>query len=89
MMRRALQIAEQSFGQNHPEVTTSLNNLAQLLSDTNRLSEAEPMMRHALQIYEQSFGPDHPKAATVRDNLAQLLKARGRQADNFGNRGGP
>ncbi len=56
---------------------------------TNRLTEAEPMMRRALKIDEQSFGPDHPKAATVRSNLAQLLKAKGRPADNFGNRGGP
>ena len=89
MMRRALNIDEQSFGQDHPNVARDLNNLAQLLTDTNRLSEAEPMMRRALKIYEQSFGPDHPKGATVRSNLTKLLKAKGRPADNFGNRGGP
>ncbi|MGA2028047.1 MAG: tetratricopeptide repeat protein, partial [Syntrophobacteraceae bacterium] len=77
------------FGQDHPKVAIRLNNLAQLLSDTNRLAEAEPMMRRALKIDEQSFGPGHPKAAAVRNNLAQLLKAKGRPADNFDNRGGP
>ena len=40
-----------------------LNNLAQLLQATNRLSEAEPLMRRALPIDEQSFGEDHPNVA--------------------------
>jgi hypothetical protein len=89
MMRRALKIDELSFGPDHPEVATDLNNLAQLLTATNRLSEAEPLMRRTLKIREQSFGSDHPKTATVRSNLAQLLKARGSLADNFGNRAEP
>ena len=42
---------------------TALNNLAQLLQDTNRLGEAEPLMRRALAIDEKSFGPDHPNVA--------------------------
>ncbi|MDA0591603.1 MAG: tetratricopeptide repeat protein, partial [Planctomycetota bacterium] len=40
LYRRALAIDEQSFGTEHPEVATDLNNLAQLLQATNRLSEA-------------------------------------------------
>ncbi|MGA2938650.1 MAG: tetratricopeptide repeat protein [Syntrophobacteraceae bacterium] len=88
MMRRALQIDELSFGPDHPNVAIRLNNLAQLLKDTNRLSEAEPMMRRALKITEQSFGPNHPEVAKALNNLAQLLEAKGRPADNFGNRGG-
>ena len=39
LMRRALSIAEHSFGNNHPRVATQLNNLAQLLQATNRLAE--------------------------------------------------
>ena len=41
---KALAIDEQSYGPNHPEVATDLNNLAQLLDATNRLVEAEPLM---------------------------------------------
>ena len=51
----------------------NLNNLAQLLQATNRLSEAEPLMRRALAIDEKSFGPDHPKVAIRLNNLAALL----------------
>jgi len=59
-MRRALKIDEDSFGHDHPNVATDLNNLAELLRNTNRLSEAEPLYRRALKIDEASFGPDHP-----------------------------
>ena len=65
----------------HPNVARDLNNLAQLLQATNRLSDAEPLMRRALAIDEVSFGPDHPKVAIRLNNLAQLLKATNRLSD--------
>ena len=49
-MRRALAIDERSVGKDHTTVATDLNNLAQLLKDTNRLAEAEPLMRRVLEI---------------------------------------
>jgi tetratricopeptide (TPR) repeat protein len=73
LYRRSLAIDEQSFGPEHHEVAVRLNNLAQLLSDTNRLDEAEPLMRRALAIDERSFGPDHPNVAVRLNNLAKLL----------------
>jgi tetratricopeptide (TPR) repeat protein len=78
LMRRALEIDEKSFGKDHPDVARDLNNLAQLLKDTNRLKEAEPLMRRALEIDEKSFGKDHPDVARDLNNLAQLLQATNR-----------
>lgn len=49
-----------TVGPDHTNVATDLNNLAELLQATNRLSEAEPMMRRALKLFEDSLGPDHP-----------------------------
>ncbi len=80
-MGRALEIDEASFGPDHPEVATDLNNLAQLLQATNRLAEAEPLMRRALKIGEASFGPDHPNVAIGLNNLALLLKVTNRLAE--------
>ena len=51
----------------------SLTSLGQLLQDTNRLAEAEPLLRRALATAEQSFGPDHPNVAMCLSNLALLL----------------
>jgi tetratricopeptide (TPR) repeat protein len=51
-----------------------MNNLAQLLQDTNRHKEAEPLLRRALVINEASYGPEHPRVATALTNLATLLQ---------------
>ena len=80
-MRRALAIDEQSYGPEHPNVAIRLNNLAQLLQATNRLSEAEPLMRQALAIDEQSYGPEHPNVARDLNNLALLLEATNRLSE--------
>ncbi len=81
LMKRALAIDEASYGTEHPEVATDLNNLAQLLQATNRLGDAEPLMRRALAIDEASYGAEHPRVATDLNNLAQLLQATNRLGD--------
>lgn len=74
LMRQALALAEAAYGENNPIVAVALNNLADLLHDTNRLDEAEPLMRRALTIDETVFGRNHPNTATRLNNLAQLLR---------------
>ncbi len=81
LMRRALELDAKSFGPGHPNVARNLNNLAQLLQVTNRLSEAEPLMRRALDIDEKSFGRGHPNVAIRLNNLAQLLQATNRLSE--------
>jgi Tetratricopeptide repeat len=70
-----------SIGPGHSTVAASLNNLAGLLSDTNRQAEAEPPYRRALAITEKSFGPEHPNVAASLNNLAVLLCDTNRQAE--------
>jgi hypothetical protein len=59
-------------------VATSLNNLARLLSDTNRKEEAEPLFRRALQIlinYRKSTGYSHPKYESCKTSYSDHLKS--------------
>ena len=56
-----------------------LNNLAGLLTETNRYAEAEPLYRRVLAIFEKSLGPDYPNVGIVRDNLASLMKDKNRE----------
>jgi tetratricopeptide (TPR) repeat protein len=58
-----------------------MNELAQLLKATNRLSEAEPLMRRVMGIFEKSFGDNHPNVAPALNNLAALLLATNRLAE--------
>lgn len=78
LCRRALAIAEASYGPDHREVAGALSHLASLLQATNRLTEAEPLKRRALAISESCFGKDHPEIAICLNNLAELLKATNR-----------
>jgi hypothetical protein len=82
-MRRALSIDEQSYGPDHPLVAIRLNNVAQLLQDTNRLAEAEPLMRRCVVIrhkFGEATGHEHPHMQTAIENYRQLLDAMGLSA---------
>ncbi len=81
MYRRALEIREKSLGKDHPDVATSLNNLAELYRAQGKYAEAEPMYRRALEIFEKSIGENHPNVATVLENLAILLRQTNREAE--------
>jgi hypothetical protein len=61
------------LGADHPNVATSLNNLAPLYESQGRYSEAEPLYLRSLQIFEQRFGVAHPSKFTVRENYDLFL----------------
>jgi tetratricopeptide (TPR) repeat protein len=78
LFRRALAIRETGLGPDHPDVASSLNNLAFLLKSVDHGGEAEPLYRRALAIREASFGPDHPDVAVSLNNLASVLQTTNR-----------
>ena|SRR5215510_10340130 len=78
LLRRALAIAEMSFGLDHPNVARPLLDLAVSLDDRK---EAETLMRRALAIEEKHFGPDHPNVAERLNTLAILLRKTNRHAE--------
>jgi tetratricopeptide (TPR) repeat protein len=73
----ALDLRKRLLGDNHPDVATSLNNLAYLYKSQGRYTEAEPLYSKALQICEQSLGIAHPTTMTVRGNYAICLRRGG------------
>ena len=78
LAEQALAIRKHILGENHPDVATSLNNLAKLYHDQGRYTEAEPLYQRSLQIREAQLGKDHPHVATSLNNLAALYRAQGR-----------
>jgi Tetratricopeptide repeat len=78
LLRRALAIAEQSFGPEHPEVAIQLNNLAGLLYSANRLEEAEPLMRRHLIIFAKftvAAKREHPHLRAAENYRMVLMEA--------------
>ena len=48
--KKALEVAEENVGLNHPDVATSLNNLAALYRATNRDEDSETLKQRAARI---------------------------------------
>ncbi len=74
----ALQVAEDTFGPDHPKVAISLNNIAELHIINGTYAEIEPLYKRALEIVEKALGPDNPDVAISLNNLAELYYNQGR-----------
>jgi len=81
LLRKAHTFAISKLDPENIHITTTLNNLAQVLQATNRLSEAEPLMREVLRIDHAAYGEDHPNVAIRLNNLATLLQATNRLSE--------
>ena len=79
--QKALQVAEQNVGPNHPHVATSLNNLALLYKTRGDYASSVPLYKRSLAILEKALGPGHPNVATSLENLAALYRALKRDSE--------
>ena len=79
--KKALQVAEQNLGPDHPTVATVLNNLARAYYEQGQYAQAEPLYKRSLAIREKALGPDHPDVATSLNNLAALFRKTGREKE--------
>ena len=76
--KEALTVAENTFGPNHPNFATSLNNLAELYHSQGKYAQAEALHKRALAIVEKALGPEHPHVATVLENMAKCSRETGK-----------
>jgi tetratricopeptide (TPR) repeat protein len=67
---------QERFGDEHPNVATSLNNLAGLYGLQGRYSDAEPLYRDTLEMRQRLLGDEHPDVAASLNNLAGLYAAQ-------------
>ena len=77
LLKQAVALHEQILGLEHPEVATSLNELATLYWNMNKFEQAEPLFRQALDIREKTLGPEHPEVANSLNNLALVYQFQG------------
>nr|MBW4689151.1 tetratricopeptide repeat protein [Komarekiella atlantica HA4396-MV6] len=78
---QCLNVCQALFDGDHPDVATSLNNLAELYRSQGRYSEAEPLYTQALEMRRRLFDGDHPDVATSLNNLAGLYRSQGRYSE--------
>lgn len=66
---------------NSPELATSLNNLALVLSDSGKPAEAETLLLESLEIRRRTLGEVHPDTASTLNNLGFTYSAMNRFGD--------
>ena len=81
LYKRGLAVLEKTLGSEHPDIATSLSNLALLYQAQARYAEAEPLFKRGLAIAEKTLGPGHSDVAANLGNLAELYRLQGRYAE--------
>ncbi|MEM9594662.1 MAG: serine/threonine-protein kinase [Acidobacteriota bacterium] len=78
LLQRAVALAEERWGRDHPETTVHLLNLAGLLADLDRNGEAEALQEEVLDIRRRVYGDEHVEVAVAMNNLARVYQRQGR-----------
>ncbi|MEO9965482.1 MAG: CHAT domain-containing tetratricopeptide repeat protein [Reichenbachiella sp.] len=68
-LQNALNLRKDLYGQNHPEVADSYNNIGLVNAEINSFA-AVVYFNNALKIYQSIYDNNHPKIALVLNNLA-------------------
>jgi tetratricopeptide (TPR) repeat protein len=78
LAKKTLEMAERTFGCEHPNVGRSLNNLAFDYHQLGKDAEAEPLYKESLEIAKKIFGPEHINVAISIGNLAANYTNQGK-----------
>jgi hypothetical protein len=66
LYQRSLAIKEKALGPDHPEVGTTVMNLALLRQAQGCADDAVPLFHRGVSIFERALGPEHPTTVKVR-----------------------
>jgi hypothetical protein len=74
MHRQMHELRETVLGKEHPDTLASIYNLAYVLSNRKRFSEANALYQRALNGYGMTLAPDHPTVQACRTHYTCMLK---------------
>jgi hypothetical protein len=77
LLSEAARVQEATLGPLHPDLVSTLNNLAVVAEKTGRLGDAETFYRRAVATASASLPADHPMVSASRQNLEDFCRAGG------------
>ena len=80
LLDRALDIAQEDLGPDHPSTLTTRSNLASWLGEAGQPAQAASQLRDLLDDFLRLLGPDHPETLIARGTLAYMLGRAGQPA---------
>lgn len=78
--RQAIETQERVLGPDHPDISTSLNDLGYFYQEQGNYAAAEPLYQRAIAIREKTLGPENPHTAKCLNNLAGIYVSQGKYA---------
>lgn len=72
--RQLVELREQAFGPDHPDVASALHILAARYHLVHRYDQAQALYERALGIRTESLGHDHPSTVEVLEDLGDLWR---------------
>jgi hypothetical protein len=73
-LRESIETGHKVWGSEHPQIATTLYELATLLRDQNRLGEAENAARESFEMRKKELGGEKPETATALELLINILQ---------------
>jgi eukaryotic-like serine/threonine-protein kinase len=83
-LERALSIAEEELGPEHPAVAGTLISLGGVANSQGKYEEARGAYERALAIQKKTLGPEHPLVAAALNNLGNLAELQGKYEEARG-----
>lgn len=77
LLKDALELNRQALGREHPDVASTLNNLALVLHAKGDFAAAEPLYREALEMRRKLLGDERAEVAASLNNFGLFLKDKG------------
>ena len=77
LLREAAHLQESSLGSEHPDLASTLNNLAIVCEKEHKLTDAGEFYRRAFAIASASLDAEHPLVLTSRENLDEFHRVHG------------
>lgn len=78
LFKRAIQIFEDSYDPDHPQVLSAYTNLSGVYFRQERNQEADQLVENARKVYTTKLGPKHPATIICGINLAHSYIEEGR-----------
>jgi tetratricopeptide (TPR) repeat protein len=79
--QRAIELRRQAFGDDHPSIAITLNNLANARLRQGKFEEAREYHERAVSLLENALGPTHPGVGHVLGNLGSTYLGKGDYAN--------
>lgn len=72
---KALEINLKQFGEIHPDVATSYNNIGNIYDSEGKAQKALEYYNKSLNLKVKMFGKDHPSISTSLNNIGNIYES--------------